>query len=277
MTHPSLARFGKLCFLITALCAASACTTLKDSNALMEQHETMMRRQAVDNTQPQIDNKQVYLDMIETMQGRSLYFASLAHIDAYEAAHGASPQTRRLRADALRASGQEDAARQQYLSLLNTEEAAAAHHGLGLLEAQAGDYARSAEHLRKAIRLDPLDALALSDLGYACLLQGDIASARVPLIQAAELAPDNRKVIGNLALYLLLTGDNAKADALMDKTGLSGETRDGIARRARDVQNMTHTPTIIGTNGINIQQQNDGGMQLRLQTMLEPSLRLAPQ
>ncbi len=277
MTHPSLARFGKLCFLITALCTASACTTLKDSNALMEQHETMMRRQAADNTHPQIDNKQVYLDMIETMQGRSLYFASLAHIDAYETAHGASPQTRRLRADALRASGQEDTARQQYLSLLNTEEAAAAHHGLGLLEAQAGDYARSAEHLREAIRLDPLDALALSDLGYACLLQGDIASARVPLIQAAELAPDNRKVIGNLALYLILAGDNAKADALMNKTALPQETRDGIARRAHDLQNRTGDRDATGSSVSSSPQQMSGGMQLRLQTMLEPSLHIPPQ
>lgn len=276
MTNPSLARFGKLLLLTSTLCAVGACTTIKDSNALMQQHETMMRRQTADNTQPQIDNKQVYLDMIKTMQGRSLYFASLAHIDAYEAAHGASPQTRRLRADALRASGQEDAARQQYLSLLNTEEAAAAHHGLGLLAAQAGDYARSSEHLREAIRLDPLDALALSDLGYACLLQGDIASARVPLIQAAELAPDNRKVIGNLALYLMLAGDHAKADALMNKTGLPRETRDGIARRARDLQNGTNDRQAVGSNETN-RQHMSGGMQLRLQTMLEPSLRIPPQ
>src|SRR5690606_29977780 len=107
--------------------------SLNNSSSLMEQHEAMLQRQAVEDQQPRIDNRQVYLDMIRTMQTRSLYFASLAHIDAYETAHGITTETRRLRADALRVSGQEDAARMQYLSLLQTNEAAAARHGLGLL------------------------------------------------------------------------------------------------------------------------------------------------
>jgi len=273
MNNPSFARAGKACLLLAVLCSTSACTALKNSSSMMEQHENLLRRQAVEESKPQIDNKQVYLDMIKTMQTRSLYFASLAHIDAYEAAHGASSQTRLLRAHALRASGQEDAAREHYQALLNTEEAAAAHHGLGLLEAQHGNYTASSQHLREATRLNPLDALALSDLGYACLLQNDLSAARVPLIQAAELAPDNRKVIGNLALYLILAGEQGKADALMSKSNLPQETRTGITRSARDMlQNLSAQHTVSSANP-NHQQQANSGMQLRLQTMLEPSLR----
>jgi len=48
----------------------------------------------------------VYLDMIRTMQDRSLYFASLAHVEAYLQLYGTSPEILRLRADALRETGQ---------------------------------------------------------------------------------------------------------------------------------------------------------------------------
>jgi len=75
----------------------------------------------------------------------------------------------------------------------------------------------------------------LSDLGYALLRSGDVAAARVPLAQAAELAPDNRKMIGNLALLLLVTGDAEKARAVMDKAALSAESRAKVYGLAAEI------------------------------------------
>ena len=52
------------------------------------------------------DTPGMYLGLIERMQSQGLYYASLAHIDAYEKQYGASPQTILLRADALRMTDQ---------------------------------------------------------------------------------------------------------------------------------------------------------------------------
>src|SRR5690606_9364574 len=82
-------------------------------------------------------------------------------------------------------------------------------------------------------RRDPINATALSDLGYALLQNDEFDAARLPLIQAAELAPGNRKIISNLALYLMLAGESDKARHLMDKAGLPQQTRQEIARQAR--------------------------------------------
>ncbi|WP_348099301.1 tetratricopeptide repeat protein [Collimonas sp.] len=164
-----------------------------------------------------------------------MYFASLAHIDAYEQKNGSTPEVQRLRADALRETRQDAAADATYRKLLTSDEAGAAWHGLGLLAAQNGDYPAAVKAMREATRREPTNAVMLSDLGYAMLRSGDIASARVPLAQAAELAPDNRKMIGNLALLLLVSGDPEKARVVMDKAALPQDSRARIYSLAAEI------------------------------------------
>jgi Flp pilus assembly protein TadD len=232
---PSAARFPAL-LLIPLLAALSACSSFTNSSSVYaEQNEAALQRQQAEQERPSLNNKEVYLEMIRKMQERSLYYASLAHLDAYQNAYGSSPEVQRMRADALRLTGNASAAEAQYRQLLSGPEATAAWHGLGLLAAQRGDYAAAAVNFRKANQLDPVNATVLSDLGYALLRGDDRSTARLPLMQAAELEPDNRKILSNLALFLLLTGEPGKADGLMKRADIPADSRAEVFRQAREI------------------------------------------
>jgi Flp pilus assembly protein TadD len=178
------------------------------------------------------DDKTVYMDLIRQMQQQGAYYASLAHIDAYRQRFGATPELRRRQADALRATGQLDAARTIYRSLLSGDQAAAAWHGLGLVEAQSGNALSADEALLKATELEPVNPAYLSDLGYARLCEGQTATAKDPLAMAAELDPTNAKVIANLALWAMLTGDTTRADAIMQRGQLPPDSQNDVRRLA---------------------------------------------
>ena len=174
--------------------------------------EAMMRQQ-VANDEPTADSRGMYLSLIREMQGKGLYFASLAHIDAFEQRHGAAPDVELLRAHALREAGQ----------------------GLGLRAGARGDYPAAVVSLREAARLDPTNALIVSDLGYALLRNGETAAARLPMAQAAELAPENSRILANLALLMLVSGDAGRAGTVMDKAGLSPDARVAVRKLADDI------------------------------------------
>lgn len=244
------------------------------SNEYAARTDEAMQRQQAELERPALDNKQVYLDMIKKMQERSLYFASIAHIDAYQKSYGSTPEVQRLYADALRATGQDEAAEKQYKALLSGPEAAAAWHGLGLLEAQRGNSAYAIANLRESSRLNPTNPIVLSDLSYALLNAGDNNTARVPLMQAVELAPGNRKVISNLALFFLLSGDKAKAESLMKEANMSADVRTEIFKRrdAISKRNVHLTGKTEAENRVLPVVASGNGMQLQLQLqLLQPS------
>ncbi|UVA77588.1 tetratricopeptide repeat protein [Pandoraea commovens] len=185
------------------------------------------------------DTRELYLSMIRQVQDQGSYFASLAHIEQFRMQFGSAPDVDILRADALRETGQPDAAEQAYRQLLGSTEAAAAWHGLGLVSAQRKDYAGATQALREAVSRAPTQAFYLSDLGFALLRNGEPAAARVPLAQAAELQPDSKKVLSNLAVYLLVTGDRSRADAMMTNAKMSPSTREAIDKLAADIRAQT--------------------------------------
>ncbi len=182
--------------------------------------------------EPAPDTPAVYLDLISRMQTEGLYYASLAHIDAFEKQYGARPDTILMRADALRMTDQPGPAADAYTKLLQTPLAARGYRGLGLIAGAAGDFGGAARQLQEAARLAPTDPSTLSDLGYAKLREGDIDSARVPLMQAAQLDGSNQKIASNVALYLIANGDETHAAALMDQQKLTPEVRAAIRRDA---------------------------------------------
>ena len=221
-------------FIVFTFLLLTGCAT-NSAKVYAQQNEAAQLRQEAEEKAPTPDNKGMYLGLIQQMQEQGMYFASLAHIDAYEQQNGSTPQIQRLRADALRETRQGAAADAVYRKLQNSSEASAAWHGLGLLAAQSGDYKAAVISLREAAKREPTNPVMLSDLGYALLRSGDIAAARVPLAQAAELAPDNRKMIGNLALFLLVSGDAGKAREVMDKASLPADSRATVYRLAAEI------------------------------------------
>lgn len=192
------------------------------------------------NRDPAPDTPGMYLGLIDKMQSEGLYFASLAHIDAYEKQYGVSPDTNLLRADALRMTDQPAAAATAYGQLLKTPLAARGYRGLGLIAGAAGDFAGAAQALQQAVQLAPTDAVTLSDLGYARLRNGDVNGARVPLMKAAELDQNNPKIVSNVALYLLANGDRTQALAVMNQQKLAPDVRAAIRSDAAKVAAAGH-------------------------------------
>lgn len=208
-----------LAALLLAACAGKPAqgygVAAPDSTAAQAQQQMQKAEQST-----QVDTAQTYLDLIAQMQQAGQWYASLAHAEAFEQQHGANPQVRLLRADALRNTGQFQQARQAYMALLagaDTGMAARAHRGLGLLHASQGQYAQAIAQLELARRLNPINADVLSDLAYAQMLDGQLALARLPVLQAAQLAPSDARVQLNLALYWLASGQQAEAAQLLER------------------------------------------------------------
>jgi Flp pilus assembly protein TadD len=220
-----------------ALCVVllGACTTQAGGYGLGDAALAQQDQQRQQAKQDAPDSAQVYLSMIEQMQQKGLYFASLAHLDEYERKYGATPHTTLLRADALRVTGQPGKSAEAYRSLLGTPLAAQGYRGLGLLAGAKGDFATAAQQLAHAVEASPTEAGLLSDLAYARLREGDIAGARVPMMEAAELDQKNPTIVSNLALYLLADGQVRNANGYMDAQNMPRATRDAVRRDAEAI------------------------------------------
>lgn len=229
-----------------------ACATKENGYGVSAQTERAALMQAADQKQSVPDTPGMYLGLIQRMQGQGLYFASLAHIDAYDKTFGAIPESILLRADALRMTDQPVASAAVYTQLLKTPLAARGYRGLGLIAVAAGDFDRAAQVLAQASDLAPTDASLLSDLAYAKLRSGDVVGARVPLMKAAELDQRNPKIVSNLALYLIAAGRTQDAQRLMNQQHLPADIRKDIAgdaakivAAARAQQRAVATPSVV--------------------------------
>jgi Flp pilus assembly protein TadD len=197
-----------------AALALGGCGALKDQYAASNDAQQRAVFEAAADTKAgaAIDTKATYLRLVEQMQNEGLWFASLAHIDALEQRWGVSPESTRARADALRQTGQAAPSEAAYKRLMGTPLESAGYRGLGLLAGARGSYAEAVQLFKQAQRQTPTDALLLSDLGYASLRAGQIADARLPLMQALQLSPNNTQAQANLALYLEATDQSEQAN-----------------------------------------------------------------
>ncbi|MET0330070.1 MAG: Flp pilus assembly protein TadD [Dyella sp.] len=199
-------------------------------------HKDMHPDIAADAGAAATDNQAMYLDLIAQMQQQGAYFASLAHVQAFRKQYGNPPLLRRLEADALRETGQSDTADRAYRSLLNSTQAAAAWHGLGLIAASKNDFADADKDLSRAVDLDPVNVSYLGDQGFARLRAGALSEARTPLAKAAELAPGNLKAVSNLVVWSLLAGHPDQAEAMMQQAKLPPANRAAIVQLAQQLR-----------------------------------------
>lgn len=206
-----------------------------------QQEQALARQSDEESKQRGPSEPGLMLSMISEAQSQGKYFASLAYIEVYLQKFGNDEQVSIMRADALRQTGQTEAAEQAYKSLLSTARADQGWHGLGLIAGARGEFGPAAENLARAAKLAPANPQILGDLGYARLRSGDSAGARVPLGQAAELAPDNPKTLANLALLLLIDGDVLRAQNLMEQARLSPEARNQVYLLAGQIQTDAST------------------------------------
>lgn len=234
----TLARRAGLLLLSGLMAGCSSFGNNKSVEMMERQQEQHALAQRYENEQLRRnapDEPGLMMGMIHDLQGQGRYFASLAYMDAYVGQFGANSEIQAMRAHALRMTGQFQDSETVYRSLLNTGMAARGWHGLGLLAGERGDYAGAIPQLEKAARLAPTQSQVLNDLGYARLRAGQLAQARLPLGQAAELDPGNKTVLANLALLLLLDGNEAGAQRLMQQADLSPEARVQVRQLADDM------------------------------------------
>jgi len=191
--------------------------------------------QAAAEKDPAPDTPGMYLALIDRIQRRGLYYASLAHIDAYEKQYGVTPASTLLRAQALRETGQSAASAKAYRVLLATPLAASGYRGLGLLAGADGDFRGASRALGQAAALAPTDAATLSDLGYARLREGDVAGARVPLLEAEELDPSSARIQANVVLLWMAQGRAKQARAFMDEKQFTAAVRSALRDDATKV------------------------------------------
>lgn len=238
------------CIALVVALAATGCAGLKDAYPAATEAQ---QRQAAEETSnmkagANIDTQATYLQLVTQMQQEGLWFASLAHIDALEQRWGVSPESTRTRAEALRHAGQPLQSEAAYRRLLGTPLAAAGYRGLGLLAGARGDYPEAVRMLKEAQQRNPTDPLLLNDLGYASLRAGLLAEARLPLMQALQLKPDNLQAQANLAIYLEATQQREQATALMDANKIPAATRVAIRDAARQIAGSTPAAQ-TGTDG----------------------------
>ncbi|ATA57944.1 hypothetical protein CKY39_28040 [Variovorax boronicumulans] len=214
--------------------AVSGCAATKDHYAAGEDAQQRQAFEAASETKSgaNIDTQATYLKVVSQMQQQGLWFASLAHIAALEQRWGVTPDSTRVRADALRQTGQAEPAEVAYKRLLNTPQESAGYRGLGLLAGAHGHYAEAVQLFKQAQRRTPTDALLLSDLGYASLRAGQLEEARLPLMQALQLQPDSKQAQANVALYLEATHQAEQATALMDANRMPEATRAAVRAAA---------------------------------------------
>ncbi|PBI92259.1 Tetratricopeptide repeat protein [Variovorax boronicumulans] len=233
----------------------AGCAAPKDQYAASADAQQRMAAEAAADTKAgtSVDTRETYLKLVEQMQRENLWFASLAHIDALEQRWGISPESTRLRADALRQTGQAAQSETAYKRLMGTPLEGAGYRGLGLLAGARGNYPEAVQLLKQAQRHTPTDALLLSDLGYAQLRAGSTDDARLPLMQALQLRPDSTQAQANLALYLELSNQPEQAAAMMDANRMSAAARSAIKDAAQQLRNgasATSTPPATAGNSV---------------------------
>ncbi|MBB1593741.1 tetratricopeptide repeat protein [Achromobacter sp. UMC46] len=235
-------RWTLLAAAVAAAAGLSGCKTNSAETAwqLMQQQQQdqALARQKEDEAEGRRRPKEpeMMLSLISEAQRQERYFASLAYIEAYQQKFGNDSRLAVMRADALRQTGQTALSEQAYRALTSGDQAADGWHGLGLIAGGRGQFDQAVDYFSRAARLAPMNARFLGDLGYARLRAGDVDGARVPLGQAAELAPENGKVLANMAVLLLVEGDPAKAQNLMDRAQLGDDARGQVLRLASEIR-----------------------------------------
>lgn len=229
-----------------AACALAALTTLAGCGSMATSDmsrradaDIEMARQRQSEEKAEIGSPATYLALIRKMQEQGLFYASLAHIEAYEHRYGRAPEVLLMHADALRETDQPAAAETGYRAVIAATSAmgagtqgallnAGAWRGLGITAGRQGNFVEAARCLQVAAQANPTDAGTVSDYGYALMRAGQVEQARVPLMQAQQMATANPKIAGNLVIWLGVNDRKDDAASLTAQANLSPAARKAI-------------------------------------------------
>lgn len=111
-------RTGSACALAT-LSLLAGCGSMAGSDmSRRAEADIEIARLRQTEEKAEISSPATYVSLIRKMQEQGLYYASLAHIDAYEQRYGRAPEVLLMRADALRETDQSAAAEAGYRAVI---------------------------------------------------------------------------------------------------------------------------------------------------------------
>ncbi|MGM3276826.1 hypothetical protein [Ralstonia sp. 24A2] len=232
-------RGGTACAL-AALSVLAGCGSMAGSDmSRRAEADIEVARLRQTEEKAEISSPATYVSLIRKMQEQGLYYASLAHIDAYEQRYGRAPEVLLMRADALRETDQPAAAEAGYRAVISATSSmgagtqgallnAGAWRGLGITAGRQGNFAEASRCLQVAAQANPTDANTESDLGYALMRAGEVEQARVPLMQAQQMAGSSPKIAGNLVIWLAANDRKDDAASLAAHAQLSPTARKAI-------------------------------------------------
>jgi Flp pilus assembly protein TadD len=132
-------------------------------------------------------------------------------------------------AGARLARGDLDGARAALLGALELDPAlAVAEATLGVVEDRLKRYQQAQDHYRAALLLRPGDARILNNLGVSYLLSGDYELAAKTLTEAVDLDAGDVALHNNLGLALGLSGRYADALGVFREVGSEGDAYNNI-------------------------------------------------
>ncbi|MGQ0618640.1 MAG: tetratricopeptide repeat protein [Panacagrimonas sp.] len=190
--------------------------------------------------------RKVHTDLIRQMLGQEQFYAALAHIEAQVRESGSTDELRVLEAQARRKLKQPEQAQAIYRDLLRTSYVAEAYHGLGLISA-ATDLKTAVWQLQQAVKRQPANAEMRNDLGYALMVANRYPEALTELATAVELEAGggSGKARNNLVLLMLVTRDEAAVKRLVQQSGMSDATLDGLRRQALTLSRKPALPAAV--------------------------------
>lgn len=83
---------------------------------------------------------------------------------------------------------------------------ATAHHRLAVIHDQQGEFKKSEEHYREALKMQPGNPDVMNDLGYSYMLQGDTKAAGELFDKVLKERPNHKRALNNAGILLGLEG-----------------------------------------------------------------------
>ncbi|TWU06068.1 photosystem I assembly protein Ycf3 [Stieleria varia] len=102
-------------------------------------------------------------------------------------------------------------------------------HRLGVVSIQLEQLDQAIEYLSAAAAHVDASADLLGDLGYAYFLAGDYDTSEKTLREAVAAAPDNERLVNNLAIVVGYQGNEEESLALFRRVGTESESQSNMA------------------------------------------------
>lgn len=178
---------------------------------------------------------QLYSDLIGKLIKQDKLYAAMAHLEQRERDFGPSDKLRVLRADILRKMGKTAQAQSIYTRLLDSDYAAQANHGLGLIYAP-NDLVRGTRYLKTAVHDAPINAQMRNDYGYALMRQGLYQAAYTQLATAFQLDKSDHLNQNNFIVLLYVLGRTQQAKRVAAAEHVSPDTLAQLKQKAAGFQ-----------------------------------------